>query len=171
MTFELLSLIGEEIKESTLKVTVAWTGNALALFFFFSPAVKMYSLLKEKISHSEFSYLALMANIMNCLLWFVYGFRRNTIELWIVNLIGGITSLIYLLIFWFYFCNKNPLKFLGYVFITLAVLSGIYSLFYWGFEDYNVAGYVAMVFNVLMFAAPGQKLVKMILNIFIRSKS
>jgi ABC-type lipoprotein export system ATPase subunit len=53
MTFELLSLIGEEIKESTLKITVAWTGNALALFFFFSPAVKMYSLLKEKILEAE----------------------------------------------------------------------------------------------------------------------
>jgi len=167
MTYEILSLIGEEIQESALKLTVAWTGNALALFFFFSPAVKIYSLMKEKISHSEFSYLALMANIMNCLLWFVYGFRRGVVEIWIVNMIGGLMSLLYLVIFWFYFCNKNPFKFLGSVFTTLAVLGGIFSLFLWGFDDFEVAGYTAMVFNVIIFAAPGQKLVKIILIIFL----
>jgi hypothetical protein len=159
MSLPFLEFLGEEVKKSTLQLVVGWLGNALALFFFFSPAVKIYGLLLEKIPYTEFSYLSLMANIMNCILWFVYGYKRDTLEIWVCNEIGGTTSLIYLIIFWFFFCQKNTIKFLLYFFGTLAFLAGIFSVFYWTFKSYEVAGKTAMVFNILMYAAPGQKLV------------
>lgn len=160
MTLEFLEFLGDEGQTSTLKLVVGWLGNALALFFFFSPAIKIWSLMKEKISHTEFSYFSLIANIMNCLLWFVYGFRRNTLEIWVCNGIGGVTNLIYLSVFWYFFCNKNTLNYSLYLLATFALIAGIFAGFNWGFSSYEVAGKTAMVFNVLMYAAPGQKLVK-----------
>jgi hypothetical protein len=164
MSFEIITFLGDEVQKSALQLTVGWIGNALALFFFFSPAVKIFALWKEKISHTEFSYFSLIANIMNCLLWFVYGFRRDTLEIWVCNMVGGLTNLIYLIIFWFYFSNKNLVKFSFFFTATLGVLFAIFAVFYWAFDSYEVAGKTAMVFNIIMYAAPGQKLVLCYIN-------
>jgi len=159
MSFEFLSLLEDEVKNSTLKTVVGWIGNALALFFFFSPAVRMWQLIKEKIQHTEISYLSFMANIMNCILWFVYGLKLHKSEIWFCNGLGGISNLIYLFIFWFFFSGKNGLKYSGLTGGTIVFLHCIFCLFYYVFESEDVAGKSAMVFNILMYAAPGQKLV------------
>jgi hypothetical protein len=159
MSLQFLEFLSDEVQKSTLQLVVGLLGNALALFFFFSPAIKIYALMKEKIPHTEFYYFALIANIMNCLLWFVYGFRREVLEIWICNGIGGTTSLIYFTIFMYFFCDKNILKYSGFLIGTLAILGGIFAGFYWGFSSYEVSGKAAMVFNIFMYAAPGQKIV------------
>ncbi len=160
MSFEMFSLLEDEVQKSTLKFVIGWIGNALALFFFFSPAIKVWALIKERIQHTEFSYFSLIANIMNCVLWFVYGLKLTTLEIWACNAIGGATSLIYLIVFWFYFNNKHILKFICFSLFTLALIFGIFALFYWQLDDPQYTGKTAMVFNIIMFAAPGQKFVK-----------
>jgi hypothetical protein len=152
------------IEKDTFQIIAGWTGNALALFFFFSPAVGMYKLIKGEIEHTTIPYISLIANIMNCLLWFIFGWTIQDDQVYICNGIGGVTSIIYLSIFWFYFAEKNVSKYVGLLGLTYVLLGAIWATFQILINDSDITGYVAMVFNIIMYAAPGQKIVK---NIFL----
>ena len=150
-----------------------WVGNVLALFFFFSPAIGMYELIKRKREFSTIPYLSLIANTMNCLLWCVYGLKKEEPIIYVCNSIGGVTNIIYLVIFWYFFVGEKVVKYLGMLAATFLSLGAIFSLCYFlgdifsGLEkstEIDIIGYAAMVFNIIMYAAPGQKLVKYIFN-------
>jgi uncharacterized protein with PQ loop repeat len=157
--FESLSFLGDEVPPTTFMLVFGWIGNALALFFFFSPAIKMWALIKEKIEYTSISYVMFIANVMNCILWAVYGIFKKKLEIWICNSIGGITNTIYLLIFFFFFADKMILKYALYFILNIGVLSGIF-LVYYNFAGEDFTGKSAMIFNIIMYAAPGQKIVK-----------
>jgi len=145
-----------------------WVGNALALFFFFSPAFGMLELIKRKKDHTTIPYISLIANTMNCLLWFVYGLKKEEPIIYVCNSIGGVTSVIYLLIFWYYFVEEKVANYIGMVLGTLVALGGIFCLCYFLDSMFDmekqtaidIVGYAAMVFNIIMYGAPGQKIVK-----------
>jgi hypothetical protein len=162
----LIQLLAEAAEKDTFQVVAGWIGNALALFFFFSPAVGMYSLIKGKIEHKTIPFVLLIANIMNCILWFIYGFKKEDYQIYACNGIGGVTNLIYLIIFWYYFADKNIGKHLGLTGLTIGTLAGIWAIFQFLVEDPEITGYVAMVFNIIMYAAPGQKIVRSFLIFF-----
>jgi len=150
------------------QIIVGWIGNALALFFFFSPAVAMLKLIKGEIEHTTIPYISLIANIMNCLLWFIFAWIKQDDQIYICNGIGGFTSVIYLSIFWFYFSERNVSRFVIFLGLTYIALGGIWATFQILIHESEFTGYVAMVFNIIMFAAPGQKIVKyFIILIFI----
>lgn len=145
---------------STLQITLGWIGNAFGIFFFLSPALKVYSLFTEKIDHTRVAYLQFVSSIGNCILWFIYGFRRGVIEIWFCNVIGVISNLIYLNVYWYFYVEKNKEKFQKYAMNTFGILTCIYILFMWIFESLEVAGFCAMLFNIMIYATPGQKIVK-----------
>jgi hypothetical protein len=148
-------------EESTLQTVIGLLGNGFALFFFFSPIVVMWQLFKRQIETSKISYLMLIANIMNCLLWFIYGIKKSVFAIYLCNSIGGITSTIYLMIFWVYFVDLKIPHAIGINLLTLGLIGGISALFYYieAPEKYEICGYAAVVFNIIMYAAPGQKIV------------
>lgn len=156
-------MISNDDGKDKFQITAGWTGNAFALFFFFSPAVIILKLIKRQIEVVTIPYLLLMANIMNCLLWFIYGYRKNDIQVSFCNSIGAVINVIYLAIFWYYFIGKNIPKYLCLDLLTFGLLSGIFYFFMFSVEDFEITGYTAMVFNIFMYAAPGQKLVHIIL--------
>ena len=152
------SPLGSEEKD-LFQVIAGWIGNALALFFFLSPAVGIWKLIKEEIEHKVIPYILLIANIMNCLLWFVYGIKKDDYQIYGCNGVGGIINAIYLSIFWYYYVENKIPNYIGFLFATYGFLIGVWALFTYGLTDIDLIGKVAMVFNIIMYAAPGQKLV------------
>jgi len=145
---------------------VSILGNALALFFFFSPAIGIVKLVQGKIKHEIIPYLALIANILNCILWFVFGLKQSkedSLWIWPANLLGAFVSLTYLIIYWYYFVEKNMSQYSLYSISTIIGILAIVSGFYYldSTEKGAVTGYVAMSFNIIMYAAPAQKIVKL----------
>ena len=143
--------------------TVAgYCGNALALFFFLTPAVGMYALIKGKIDKNGIPYILLIASIMNCILWFVYGLRIPQFLIYLCNGLGMSFSLIYLTIYWYFFVDKKIINFILITIGTYAFLFGIFAICYWVIPEDNkgLVGNFAMAFNIIMYAAPGQKIVK-----------
>jgi uncharacterized protein with PQ loop repeat len=153
---------------SALQFSLGWIGNALAMFFFLSPAFKIYSLYQEKINYSRIAYLQYLCSIVNCLLWFIYGFRRGVMEIWFCNLIGLISNLIYLNVYWYFSLEKNNEKFQQYALNTFGIVFGIFILFMWIFGSLEVAGLCAMLINIIIYASPGQKMVSLMkLNLYL----
>jgi|LauGreDrversion4_2_1035121.scaffolds.fasta_scaffold724495_2 solute carrier family 50 protein (sugar transporter) len=150
----------EADQKDTFQIIAGWIGNALALFFFLSPAVVMLKLIKGEIEHKMIPYILLIANIMNCLLWFIYGMNLEDYQIYGCNGLGGVINVIYLTIFWYFFVEKKFIYYVMYVVGSYLLLFGIWAFFTFNKTDNEIVGIVAMVFNIIMYAAPGQKLVK-----------
>ena len=71
---------------------VGYIGNAFALFFFFSPLKDMYGLFKGTQDVNKLPYLIFIFNILNCVLWVVYGILPCVMKapIYICNSIGSI---------------------------------------------------------------------------------
>jgi hypothetical protein len=165
---EYLAFFAEE--PTAFELVVGYIGNAFALFFFFSPCVLMYNLITGKTELKNIPYILLFATWLNATLWFIYGFYLDKFTMQLCNIIGCGLSVIYIGIYiWFFF--ENYLFKIGAVIVTWGVLFGVFAAFFWGFGDKlkEVTSTTAVVFNIIMYAAPGQNIVKFILTYSIKS--
>ena len=89
-------------------------------------------------------------------------------QVYTTNGIGGVVTLVWFFIFIVFWSNKHALKSIGFIVLSLAVSAGIFCLFYFVADPKKdkavVTGYVAMVFNVLMYASAGEKIYRVIKN-------
>jgi len=147
------------------KQILGWIGTAFALFFFISPFTLMMNLIKGKQDINLIPWILLMANIGNCILWAVYGylqFEQDT-QVWVCNSIGSFFNLLYLSIYFVFLVKKNVLHSIGLVSLLLVVTAGLFITFY-EFATIDITGKVAMIINIIMYAAPSQKIVYIISN-------
>jgi hypothetical protein len=95
------------------------------------------------------------------MLWFIYGWFNDEFAMWFCNLIGLVTSFTYLLILAYFVMDKSIGMKLGSIFGVILINAGIFSIFWFlvGDDNKNITGMTAMVVNIIMYAAPGQKLV------------
>ena len=108
-----------------------------------------------------FSSSVLLFSFLGGILWADYGLLNNTFLVYFANGIGGTITLVWITIFLVFLGKKNIGIALAYNIALIIGVIGIMLLFYF-IIDVKITGYVAMVFNVLMYAAPGEKIVKVI---------
>lgn len=139
-------------------------GMGLAQFFFISPIVLFIELQKTK-NVDKIPGLMLLFNTLNTAFWMVYGFAGAGRTVYICNSIGLCFSMIWVVWYLLYKFENFGLKvltvlgFLGSMAALLAV--GIIALDDKDFASkvYDPFGWLALVVNILMYAAPGQNIV------------
>ena len=134
-----------------------WIGSVISVVFFIVPCVPFYKLIKEKITYKETPGVLLICSVINCIFWVVYGVKLGLTQSFITNAIGAIITTVWICIFLIFWVKKHALKSVGFIVLTLVVFVGIFCVFYYVVPP-TVTGYCAMVFNVLMYAAPGEKI-------------
>ena len=143
-----------------IKSLSGWLGTCLSLSFFLSPFVLFKQLYKDKIIPKKIPFFMLICNFMNCLLWLCYSLRlKDAAQMFICNAIGGLITLCFIVYFYWRISNRAVLKFLGYVAISLSVIIIIVYICNNIIKNEELIGYVAMIFNVLLYAAPGQNII------------
>ena len=139
-----------------------WIATVISVCFFIAPIVPYIKLIKGKITYKETPGLLLICSFLNCLLWVVYGIKLSKTQLYVTNIIGGLVTLVWFFIFLIFWLNKHALKSTGFIVLSCAVVAGIFCLFYYAVDpkkdEAKITGYVAMVFNVLMYASVGEKI-------------
>jgi len=145
---------------AAFKSYVGIIGNIFAMILFIAPITLMIKLHKKQVDPQRVPYLIMMMNIMNCVLWLSYAIITSDIFLGVCNGVGFFFNIIYLCLYFFYRYRKDYKTALLYN--ALAVISTLFILvlFSFVFKSQGVAQYSAMIFNIWMYAAPGQKLVK-----------
>ena len=133
-----------------------WVGTVICIYFFVSPVVPFLKVIKGEITYKESPGVLLICSFMNCILWADYGLRKDRFLQYFPNGLGGSITLIFITIFLIYFAEKKLTFALLYAVVLALVVSGIAVLFYK--IDSYYTGLVAMIFNVLMYAAPGEKM-------------
>lgn len=146
----------------TLKTYVGAIGNIFAIILFISPITLMIKLHKKQIDPLKVPWLIILMNIMNCILWLSFGIITEDIFLCVCNGVGFGLNIIYICLYFIY-RYRQELK-LAFVYCSLAIISTAFILLFYAFvlKSQGVAQYSAMLFNVFMYAAPGQRIVNLI---------
>ena len=135
-----------------------WVGTGISTFFYIAPIVPFIKLIKGEITHKESPGILLICSFMNCILWGDYGLLLDRFLIYFANGIGGVITLIWIVIFIIHFVEKRFAMALLYNLILIVAIVGIAMLFFF-IVPYEVTGKIAMVFNVLMYASPGEKMI------------
>lgn len=153
-----------DLKENPFDFTIFknWVGllgNILSIIFFFSPISLIIKVHKGYLSPNNTPYLIMMMNIMNCVLWLSFGILHDEFFLLFCNAVGYSLNSIYLGLFFIYWFKKKIWLIVFLIILSLGIsLSCLFFLTY-VFKALYVAKYSAMIFNVLIYIAPGQKIV------------
>ena len=134
-----------------------WVGTALAIYFFLSPAVPYYKLIKGKIKYSDAPGVLLIFSFMCCILWLIYGLLLNKLQIYLANGVGAGITLVFITIFLSYF-TKDKIYLTAIFLFLLVIIIGAISYFCYFLIYYKYVGYAANVFNVCMYAATGEKI-------------
>jgi solute carrier family 50 protein (sugar transporter) len=135
-----------------------WVGTGISLFFYIAPVVPFLKLIKGEITCKESPGILLICSFMNCILWGDYGLLLDRFLIYLANGIGGVITLIWIVIFIIHYVEKRFAMALLYNLILTIAIVGIALLFFF-IVPYQVTGKIAMVFNVLMYASPGEKMI------------
>ena len=134
-----------------------WLGSIISIYFFIAPIYPFTKVLLNKIDYNDSPGILLLFTFMNCILWTVYGFLKDETQIYITNSLGGVITLIWITIYLIYLGKKYfVFSFIINIFLLILIIS-ISHIFYHIVGEDNT-GLIAMIFNVLMFAAPGEKI-------------
>lgn len=147
--------------QNNFGIVISWIGTALACFFFISTGILIYNVIKKIVEVDKVPYIIMVASILNCVFWLVKGLLEHLTSMWVANAIGLTLNMIYISIYWFYLFERLLFAILVNL-ATWSVIIGTFAGFYWGVNDGFIAGMVACVFNVIMYASPGQKIFEVI---------
>ena len=135
-----------------------WVGTGISTFFYIAPVIPFIKLIKGEISYKESPGILLICSFMNCILWGDYGLLLDRFLIYFANGIGGVITLIWIVIFIIHYVEKRFAMALLYNLILIIAIVGIAMLFFF-IVPYEITGKIAMVFNVLMYASPGEKMI------------
>ena len=134
-----------------------WLGSLLSIYFFIAPIHPFTKVFQNKIDYKDSPGILLLFTFMNCILWTVYGFLKDETQIYITNSLGGVITLIWITIYLIYLGKKYfVFSFIINIFLLILIIS-ISHIFYHIVGEDNT-GLIAVMFNVLMFAAPGEKI-------------
>lgn len=136
-----------------------WTGTAIATYFYLAPAVPFFKLVKEQLTVNEVPGILLICSFMNCILWADYGLLDDNLQVYFANGVGGAITLIWITIYLIYI-GKRRIKYALLLILLLMLAVGAISYVFYFIISQDITGIVAMVFNVLMYAAPFEKITK-----------
>ena len=138
-----------------------WVGTAITIYLYFAPCVPFIKVVKEELKYSDSPGLLLIFSGINSFLWIVYGLLQDSIQLYISSGIGGAATVVWITIFLIYFAEKKILLAILLIFVLTCCVVGIPVIFFY-FVGAYITGLTAMIFNILMYAAPGEKIYRVI---------
>jgi hypothetical protein len=164
-SYKLLRILNENdpFNFTNFKNLLGLFGNILALFFIVSPISIMVKLHKKQLNPKDTPYFLFISFGLNCIFWTSYGILKTNDKFFIIlcNGIGIPFNIGFFCLYLFYSFDRKCLKTILYSLLVLIIAGGIFSIFTFAIARDYVSQYSAMVFNVCLFAAPGQNIVKL----------
>ncbi|KAK7353765.1 hypothetical protein VNO80_19217 [Phaseolus coccineus] len=147
------------IHHQTLAFIFGLLGNIISFMVFLAPLPTFYKIYKKK-STEGFQSLPYIVALFSSMLWIYYALvkREGTLLLITINSFGCLIETIYLAIFLLYAANKTRLSTIKIILLLNVFGFGamlLLTLFLTkGSERISVIGWISLVFNISVFAAP-----------------
>lgn len=141
----------------------AWSGTAMVLALMLTPSVLFLKIFKNKKENGEYDYaqipeLMLIFNAGCGILWFSYWFRVLNLIPMYSALTNSCVTAVFTLLYLYCYSQGNCIKWLLYSFIALDLMAQMAYVFIYLIKNAEIVGTIAMIVNILMFAAPGQNI-------------
>ena len=140
------------------KEIFGWIGAALSIFFFIGPLTLVIETFKGKRNYKDMNPYMLFVNMSNCVLWVAYGLRLGEPQMYVANGTGTAFSLVWISFFLFFHAEKKPLLTVFYLILFYDIYLEVFYIFYKLVGEKAITGYLVLVINVIMYAAPGYKI-------------
>jgi len=148
-------------EENIVESIFGWVGAIISIYFYFAPGFPFYKALKDQMKYQDLPIILLISSFINCILWADYGLIKNSTQIYITNSLGGTITLIWITIYLLYLGKKYfVISLILNIFLLIA--TGAISFLFYFIIDSNITGLIAMIFNVLMYAALGEKIISVI---------
>ena len=134
-----------------------WVGSLISTYFFIAPVVPILKLIKGEATVKDTPGILLICSFLNCVLWAMYGLLKDRFLQYAPNGLGGSITLIWITIYLIYLGDKKIHMALLFNLCLIACVIGLSFLFYFVI-DAELTGKIVLIFNVLMYAAPGEKM-------------
>ena len=105
---------------------LGWTAFGFSLYFFYTPVISFYHMIKGKITLEETPAALVTLTYINCLCWYIYSDLLLSSQIHIINLIGMIINGVLILIYLFYEAKKYLTD---SILNTLIISSGSYLIY------------------------------------------
>ena len=137
------------------------TGTIISFILSFSPIFPFIKVFKREEKIDILPEGLLLFLILTRIVWGSVWIITNRKIALLNSVLGVIICDIFVILYFYLYFNRNYLK-TFFSSIILIFLEGglLYITVLWG--NYVALSYIAMVFNVLMFISPGQKILKVI---------
>lgn len=144
-------------EQDMVKEVFGYVGACISTIFFISPVVPYLKLIREEIKVSETPGVLLICNFFNCLLWKNYGLLLDLTQVIVANGVGGAITLIFITIFLIHIVDR---KFWYSFLLTLGLMAAVagFDFLFYLLVPADIIGNIAFGFNILIYAAPGEKL-------------
>lgn len=147
-----------------------YVGFLCTAIFYSSPCSLIYELVYKGAKVENTSFFVIIWGLIHAILWFTFGIvTGNELEIW-SNFIGSLLCLIWLVIYLYFYANKNTIRYSLYVFTLIDVIFEIGFIEYdflvsesFSFETKDISlRTFASVLNVMMFFTPGLNFCKLL---------
>lgn len=144
-------------------------GIATGVIFYFSPALIIYNLHKQKITVENTSGLGIFTSFISSLLWIAPFFsnvdsKKNQLYLFMIsNMLGTTFSFCWNILYLYYFTQHKKLRYTIYIIAIIDVAAEIILIELDNKKDNKteeVYYWIAAAFNIAMYISPGLNLIK-----------
>ena len=148
-------------EENKVESIFGWIGAIISIYFYFAPGFPFFKVLKDQMNYQDLPVILLISSFLNCILWADYGLIKNSTQIYIANSFGGTITLIWITIYLLYL-GKNYFVVSLILNILILIATGAISFLFYFKIDSNITGLIAMIFNIIIYAAPGEKIIRVI---------
>ncbi|PSS11217.1 Bidirectional sugar transporter like [Actinidia chinensis var. chinensis] len=148
------------VSRDTVRTAVGVLGNIISFILFMSPMPTFVQIFK-KGSVEQYSAAPYLGTLINCGLWMLYGLpmvHPHSFLVITINASGMVVELAYLLLFLRYSDQRAKVRVLVLMLVELVVIVGVaflaLTLAHTTKLRSTIVGSVAMMGNVIMYAAP-----------------
>ena len=134
----------------------------LTIILNLSPIVALMPVIKGKEKYTNVPVSMLIFNLLNNLCWACYWYRKSFFSPFLCSCICSIIATIFFNIYLYFFSNKRIQKYIIYLFSLIFLLILIIYVSMYIIKSLIFYGRYLIVINIIMYAAPGQNLLKVI---------
>ena len=138
-----------------LEQIISWIGVIITILFYLTPVIPFYQVLVGKLDYKKSPGILLILLFINCILWACY--KKDYYYVYYAYGISGSLTLIWITIYLIFLGKKNFGLSLGFNLGFLTIIIFIMLLFFLVI-DKKITGYIAMVFNLLIYIPLGKKI-------------
>lgn len=145
-----------------VKDLFGWAATILTAGFYISLITPFFNIFKGIISYKDAPIVIIIISYINCIIWVIYGTMIHSNQIKACNTVGGISTLILIIIYLAYEIRKYCLNSIIYVLILVIGSIIIFKFLTVIINDAQIIGKICVMAKFFVFISPVQLIYRVI---------